>query len=115
MRIQSHLKKPTRAIPSTMTIIPKINRIVSQLMPVLLPDVSPDRYQNSVVKKLLRLSVSRIAVMLCIPRPKTKTIVNSAQSSETTCLSTISDTIKTNIAIKMIIATTCANIYIPSF
>ncbi len=58
MRIQSHLKKPTRAIPSTITIMPKINRIVSQLMPVLLPDVSPDKYQDSVVKMLLKFSVS---------------------------------------------------------
>ena len=115
MRIQSHLKKPTRAIPSTITIMPKINRIVSQLMPVLLPDVSPDRYQNSAVKMLLKFSVSSTAVMLCIPNPKTKMTVNSAQTSETTCLSTISVTIKRNIAIKMITATTCANIYFPSF
>ncbi len=44
--------------------------ITSQLMPVLLPDVSPDRYQNSVMKMLLILSVSSTAVILCMPRSK---------------------------------------------
>lgn len=102
-------------MPSTITIMPKINRMVSQLMPELFPDVSPDRYQNSVIKMLLMFSVSMTACILCIPRPKTKMTVNSAQTSETTCLSTISVTIKRNIAIKIITAITCVNIYLPSF
>ena len=38
MRIQSQRKKPTRAMPSTMIIIPMIKRIVSQLIPFEVSD-----------------------------------------------------------------------------
>ena len=110
MRMHSHRKKPARAMPSTITIMPKINRIVSQLIPALLSPDSPDRYQKSAVMILFKLIVSTTAVILRIPMPNTKRIVNRAHTSETTCLSTISVTIKTNIAIKMITAKTCANI-----
>ena len=90
--------------------MPKINRIVSQLIPALLSADSPDRYQKSAVKMLCRFTVSITAAMLCIPTPNTKITVSSAHTSDTTCRSTISVTIKTNIAIKMITANTCANI-----
>ncbi len=108
--MHSHLKNPTLAIPSTITIMPKMNRIVSQLMPALLSPASPDRYQKSTVKMLFRLIVSITAVMLRIPTPNTRMTVSRAHTSETICRSTISVTIKTNIAIKMSTAKTCANI-----
>ena len=48
MHIQSHLKNPTLAIPSTIIIIPTIKRIVAQFTP---PDSdSPVEYQKFRVK-----------------------------------------------------------------
>lgn len=39
--MHNHLKKPTLAIPSTITIIPKMKIMVSQLIPALLPPSFP--------------------------------------------------------------------------
>ena len=41
IRRQSHRKKPARPIPSTMSIIPAINRIVAQLIPEDDSEASP--------------------------------------------------------------------------
>ena len=47
--MQSHLKNPAAAIPSTMIIIPATKMIVAQLMPAELSEASPAVYQNPLV------------------------------------------------------------------
>ena len=108
--IQSHLKNPTLAIPSTITIIPKIKTMVSQLIPVEASALAPPVYQKCCVNMLWIFNVSTMASILRIPIPNTSIIVRRAHTLEIMCLSTISVTINTNIAIKITTAKICANI-----
>lgn len=55
-------------MPSTITIMPAINTMVDQLMPVLDSD---DPIQNPFCAKQLRFSVSRMAPPSCMHRPNT--------------------------------------------
>ena len=59
--MQSHLKNPAAAIPSTMIIIPAMNTIVSQLIPAEASLASPAVCQNPGEKILCMFSVSIIA------------------------------------------------------
>ena len=113
--MQSQRKKPTFAIPSTMIIMPAIKMIVCQLIPEEASLDSPAAYQNPVVKKLCKFRVRMIAPMLCIPSPKTRSRVRRPHASVIHCLSQISRMISRNMARKMMIANTCANICVLLF
>ena len=105
--MQSHWKKPARAIPSTMTIMPAMKMIVDQLMPDE-DSASPAEYQKPGVKILPTFSVSRMALPLRIARPNTRIRVSSPHPSVTICRSILSRTIRTNITTKRMTANICA-------
>ena len=110
MRMQSHLKKPTLAIPSTMIIIPRMNRMVSQLMPLEVSAVSAAEYQKPGVKKQRRFNVSQIAEGLRMAMPMTPIRVSRPHARVMTWRSQISVMIRMNIARKITIAKICAAI-----
>lgn len=114
MRIHSHRKNPTRPIPSTMIIIPAINIMVAQLIPLEDSLVSPVWYQKSIVPISLKFRVFTMASMLCIPSPNTKMSVSNPQSSVTTCRSNFSVTINKNITRKITTAMICTISFISS-
>ena len=67
----SQRKKPALPRPSTMIIMPAINRIVDQLMPAVLSSLAP--YQNVLWKNAPRLSVSQMALIERMQTPNTST------------------------------------------
>ena len=79
--MQSHVKKPARFIPSTMTIIPAIKIMVAQLIPLESSDACPTVCQKLVVKMLLTFNTSMIACPLCRQIPRTKMMVSNPQPS----------------------------------
>ena len=105
--IQSQRKKPTRAIPSTITIIPAIKTIVSQFIPQEASADSPGRYQKSGLIMLPKLRVSFTASRLCIHTPKTSIRVSAPQPRVTYCRSILSVTISKNIPTKITAAMIC--------
>ena len=111
--MQSHLKKPAFAMPSTITIIPAINIIVAQFIPLELSPPSDAVYQKPAVKMLFKLSVFDIASMLCMLIPNTTSIVSPAQISVTRCRSIFSDITSANISTKINKAKICDVIVIP--
>ena len=110
--MHSQRKKPTRAIPSTMIIIPVKNRIVAQLIPLDSSAASPAEYQKPGVKILCTLSVSTIADFINppspptrpIPTPNTRSSVRRPQARVTYCFSIFSVMIMINITIKIVTA-----------
>ena len=110
--IHNQRKNPTRAIPSTITIIPNRKMMVAQLTPLL---DSPPPYQNPNVPIVLKFKVSTTACIECNPSPNTKTNVKRPQPRVMYCFSTTSVTIRINIATKITTANTCANIFVPLF
>ena len=106
--MHSQRKNPLSAMPSTITIMPAIKKMVSQLMPV---EVSPPlsaANQNGVCTMLCTLSAFITAPMSCISRLNTTSSVSSAADSVTICRSTFSLMISPNIPIKITIAAICA-------
>ena len=109
MRIHSQRKKPASAMPSTIIIMPAMNMMVSQLMPVLAAACAPAEYQKCVETMLCKFKVSLTASKLCIPTPNTSTQVKRPAISVTICRCILSITMKMNIAINIISAVICAN------
>ena len=105
---QSQRKKPAFPIPSTISIMPAMNRIVDQLIPEEDSPASPASYQKLTEKKFCRLRVFQIAAGLFMQTPNTSTSIRSPQTRDTTCLSIFSLTIKRNIAANNITAKICA-------
>ena len=114
MAIHSHLKNPTLAIPSTIIIIPAMNIMVAQLIPLEVSAALPAWYQKSTVNRALKLRVSIMAPVSFIQSPKTSRSVAAPHVRVTTCLSILSRTISPNIIIKIATATICAVIFITS-
>ena len=100
----SQRKNPALAIPSTITIIPAINIIVAQLIPLDSSAEFPLTCQNSAVNMLLTFSVSIIADGDLIHMPNTMTIVARPHPRVTHCLGILSMIISANIRIKIMIA-----------
>ena len=91
-----------------MTIIPAINMIVDQLIPLDDSTDSSVTYQKSTVKILCRFKVSMTASTLRIPKPNTKSSVKIPQPIVMFCLSKCSITIIINITTKITNAKICA-------
>ncbi len=110
MVMQSQRKKPAWAMPSTMIIMPAKNRMVAQLMPLVLSEASPAAYQNSSVPICATFKVSQKASKLRMAKPKTNTQVAAPQPKVTMWRSILSIMIMTNIMTKIVTAKILANI-----
>ena len=104
---QSHLKKPACPMPSIMTIIPPMNRIVAQLIPLDSSVASCAAYQNDGWKMFLNASVSMIACGLRMQTPKTRTIIRRPAPRVIRCRGIFSMTIITNMTMKILTARIC--------
>ena len=107
--MHSHLKNPTRAIPSTIIIIPEMKMIVAQLIPLDSPSPPSAAYQNPSVKMFSTLSVLRAASAECMPRPNTRISVRAPHTRVVHCRSNISRMMRMNITTKMETDKICAN------
>lgn len=96
-------------MPSTMIIMPAINKIVAQLIPptVSAPSLAP--YQNAGVKMLCTFNVDQIAGHEPMQTPNTSSSVAAPHPSVTTCRSILSKIINTNMTTKIDTATHGAN------
>ena len=97
-------KKPALAMPSTIIIIPAMNRMVDQLMPLALSLPGPSSYQKDRLRNWCRFRVSRAAGTLCMARPKTKSRVAQPHSSVTVCLWNLSRMMSRNMTRKILTA-----------
>ena len=76
--MHSQVKKPVRAIPSTIIIIPAMNMIVAQFTPLFMDASTFFAYQKLEAVIELRLSEVHTASMLCMQRPNTMIRVAAA-------------------------------------
>ena len=105
--MQSQLKKPACAMPSTMIIMPAMKVMVAQLMPELASS-APAEYQNEGVMKSDSDSDDHMASGLRMQMPKTMTSVSRPQESVTMWRSILSMTMSTNMTRKITKASICA-------
>lgn len=99
-RMHSHRKKPLSAMPSTITIMPAIKSMVSQLMPVVV-STSPREYQKVGEIKLWKLRDSATAAGSRIQSPNTMTRVARPQARVTRWRGNFSSTSSKNITRKI--------------
>ena len=88
-------------MPSTIIIIPAMNIIVDQFIPVDDSSACPVTSQKFGSKKVCRFNVLKIASVLCIDKPNTRSSVSAAPANVIKCRSNISKIIKTNITMKI--------------